>query len=80
MIGIGCASITVESGGKLVIDGGVWANAKLNLNSGSEIIIKNGGKIYLSASRTFNAPLGCLVMIENGEINGPYIKKSSKWQ
>lgn len=80
MIGIGCASITVESGGKLVIDGGVWANAKLNLNSGSELIIKNDGKIYMSAGRTFDAPTGCIVTVENGEINGPFIKKSSTWQ
>ena len=80
MIGIGCASITVESGGKLVIYGGVWANAKLNLNSGSELIIKNDGKIYMSAGRTFDAPTGCIVTVENGEINGPFIKKSSTWQ
>lgn len=80
MIGIGSASITVESGGKLIIDGGIWANAKLYLNSGSEVIIKNGGKIYMSSSMIFNAPLGSEVTIENGEICGPYIKKSTIWQ
>jgi hypothetical protein len=80
MIGIGSASITVESGGKLIIDGGIWANAKLYLNSGSEVIIKNGGKIYMSSSMIFNAPFGSEVTIENGEICGPYIKKSTIWQ
>ena len=80
MIGIGHASITVKNGGKLIIDGGVWANAKLYLESGSELIIRNGGKIYMSASKNFEAPLGCLVAIENGEINGPFKIKSSQWQ
>ncbi len=80
MIGIGHASITVKNGGKLIIDGGVWANAKLYLESGSEIIIRNGGKIYMSASKNFEAPIGCLVSIENGEINGPFQIKSSQWQ
>lgn len=80
MIGIGHASIAVKNGGKLIIDGGVWANAKLHLESGSEIIIRNGGKIYVSASKNFEAPIGCLVSIENGEINGPFQIKSSQWQ
>jgi hypothetical protein len=80
MGGIGSASITVENGGKLIIDGGVWANAKLFLHPGSELVLKNGGKIYMSAGRTFDAPSGCQVTIENGEICGPYIMKSEKWQ
>ncbi|UPS44872.1 C1 family peptidase [Prevotella sp. E15-22] len=80
MIGIGTASISVKSGGKLVIDGGIWANAKLNLHPGSEVIIKNAGKIYMSTGWSFDAPIGCQVTIENGEICGPFVKKSMKWQ
>lgn len=80
MIGIGKASIIVKNGGKLIIDGGIWANAKLYLESGSEVVIRNGGKIYMSASKIFDAPLGCIVTIDNGEINGPFKIKSSAWQ
>jgi hypothetical protein len=80
MIGIGNASIIVENGGKLIIDGGIWANAKLYLNSGSTLEIKNGGKIYMSSTRNIEAPIGSIVNIENGEICGPYVKKSAVWQ
>lgn len=80
MIGIGSASITIKSGGKLIIDGGIWANAKLYLSPGSELIIRNGGKIYMSSSKNFYAPIGCKVIVENGEINGSYKIKSAIWQ
>ena len=80
MIGIGSASITIKSGGKLIIDGGIWANAKLYLSPGSELIIRNGGKIYMSSSKNFYAPIGCKVTVENGEINGSYKIKSAIWQ
>jgi C1A family cysteine protease len=80
MIGIGNASIIVENGGKLIIDGGIWANAKLYLSSGATLEIKNGGKIYMSSSRNFEVSIGSIANIENGEICGPYIKKSAVWQ
>lgn len=76
---IGNASITVQNGGTLVIDGGILANALINLSSSSHVRIVNGGTIYMRKNRYFSAPVGCVVEIENGEIRGPYIKKSAKW-
>jgi len=71
--------ITVQNGGTLVIDGGILANALINLSSSSHVRIVNGGTIYMRKNRYFSAPVGCVVEIENGEIRGPYIKKSAKW-
>lgn len=71
--------LTMAHGGELVVDGGILANADIHLSSSSNVIIKNGGIIYIKKNCSFEAPVGCTVNIENGEIRGPYIKKSSKW-
>lgn len=71
---LGNTNITVQSGGSLVVDGGILANAALNLTSGSSVTVKNGGIIYSRASQPFTAPVGCIVNVEKGEINGPYKK------
>ena len=79
IMSMGNTSITVEAGGTLVIDGGIIANAKINLSPYSHLIIRNGGIIYLNKDHDFTAPIGSIIEIEEGEIRGPYIKKSSKW-
>ena len=79
IMSMGNTSITVEAGGTLVIDGGLLANAKINLFSSSHLILRHGAIIYLNKDHDFTAPIGSIVEIEEGEIRGPYIKKSSKW-
>lgn len=77
---IGNATITVQDGGHLVIDGGILANAKINLSSSSYFTILNGGLVYMRKNCDFSAPFGSTVEVVSGEINGPYIKKSAKWE
>jgi hypothetical protein len=64
----GRPTITVQSGGQLIVDGGVITNAYLNLASGAKLVLKNGGKIVMRTNTTFNAPVGALVDISHGEI------------
>lgn len=61
--------LTVHYNGKLIIDGGTLQNADLLLNSGCQVILKNGGKIIMRSGKNFDAPLGAIVNIEYGEIN-----------
>ena len=76
---IGSVSIYVESGGELIVDGGILANADIHFSPLSSVTVKNGGIIYMKKNCSFEAPVGCIVNIENGEIREPYLKKSSKW-
>lgn len=76
---MGNASIIVQNGGILEIDSGILANANINLHAGSTITVKNGGIIYMRTDTDLNAPLGCYVNIEDGEIRKPFIKKSTVW-
>ena len=76
---VGSTSITVEPGGNLVVDGGILANSAINLSPSSTVTIKNGGIIYMRKDNDFLAPLGCIVNIQDGEIRGPYVKKSEIW-
>ena len=64
----GRVTITIESGGELVIDGGVITNADIDIASGGKLTIKNGGKLIMRTNTDFDAPIGALVEIENGEI------------
>lgn len=63
------ASITVESGGKITVDGGIIDQANITLKSGASMILKNNGKLFLNTDDGFNAELGATVDIENGLIN-----------
>lgn len=65
----GNTKITVQSNGELIIDGGELQNADLELNVGSKLILKNGGKINMRNGKDFYAPIGASVTIEEGEIN-----------
>lgn len=64
----GKVTISIESGGELVIDGGVITNADIDLAAGGKLTIKNGGKLIMRTGTDFKAPIGTLVDIENGAI------------
>ena len=61
-------TITIESGGELVVDGGIITNANISFSTGGKLKIKNGGKLVMRTNTDFEAPIGALVEIENGEI------------
>lgn len=48
------------SGGTLIIDGVAIDNVDFTMDSGSHVIVKNGGVINMSTGNTFYAPLGQL--------------------
>lgn len=61
--------ILVKSGGKLIIDGGTLNTTNIEMDSGSELTIRNNGKIHMTHNSSFVAPLGAVVNIENGDID-----------
>lgn len=63
----GQVNIYIESGGELIIDGGVITNANIIMNSGSKLTIKNTGKLVMRTNTDFSAPLGAIVDVSNGE-------------
>ena len=65
----GNCRIAVQSGGTLIVDGGVLQNADITLVPGSTIIVRNNGKIYMATGKSFEAPTGVVVNIERGEIH-----------
>lgn len=65
---LGRVTITVQSGGHLIVDGGVITNVKINLASGSKLTLKNHGKLVMRTNTDFYAPVGALVDMEYGEI------------
>ena len=65
---LGRCTVYIENGGHLVIDGGVLTNARISLQPGGKITITNGGKIVMRTNEDFNAPVGAIVDIQNGEI------------
>ena len=58
--------VFVESGGVLLIDGGLLSNVTLELKSGSTLKIINGG--VLDTLTEFVAPIGAQVLIKYGQI------------
>lgn len=64
----GRVTITIESGGQLVIDGGVVTNADIAFSTGGKLKIKNGGKLVMRTNTDFEAPVGAMVEIEDGMI------------
>ena len=65
----GNGKIKVYNGGKLIVDGGSLQNADIEMLSGSQVIIKNSGKINMASGMTFNAPAGVIIDIPYGSIN-----------
>lgn len=64
----GRVTVTIESGGELVVDGGVVTNTSISLSSGGKITLKNGGKMVMRTNTDFAVPTGALADITHGEI------------
>lgn len=64
----GRVTVTIESGGELVIDGGVVTNAYLSIASGGKLTLKNGGKLVMRTNTDLVIPTGALSDILHGEI------------
>lgn len=62
------SKIIVENGGHLIINGKILDNADIQMLSGSQIDIINGGVIRMRANKAFDAPLGATVNVNNGRI------------
>ena len=58
--------MTVEAGGKLIVDGGKLSNVNLELMPGSILQIMNGG--IIETRHGFTAPVGVKVEISHGKI------------
>lgn len=63
---MGNCQVIVESGGKLIINGGTLSNVDLVLKSGATLQILNNG--ILEKRNGFEAPIGAIVDIQNGQI------------
>lgn len=63
---MGNSRVIVESGGKLIIDGGIFSNVELILKPGASLRIKNGG--IIETRNGFIAPVGTTVNIVHGKI------------
>lgn len=64
----GEAKIRVCEGGILIVDGGTIQNADIVMVPGSQLIVRNNGKIYMASGKEFEVPKGAYVNIESGEI------------
>ena len=64
----GRATITIENGGKLIIDGGVITNAHIVMNTGSHLKFLNNGLLVCRTDDDFYAPTGAIVEMEYGKI------------
>ena len=64
----GRVTVTIESAGELVIDGGVITNANINFAAGGKMTIKNGGKLVMRTNTDFVVPVGAMTDIGNGLI------------
>ena len=62
------AGITVEPGGKLILDGGSVLFGDIQLQNGSQLCIINGGECRLPSTSSFSAPIGVKVDIFEGAI------------
>jgi hypothetical protein len=63
---MGNSRVIVESGGKLIIDGGTLSNVDIDLKVGSSLRIINGG--VMETKNGFKAPVGAKVEIVKGKI------------
>jgi len=62
----GSNTLTVESGGKLIINGATLSNANINLKPGATLRIINNG--IIDPRTNFYAPVGAIVDIQYGQI------------
>lgn len=52
----------------IIVDGIVIDNVELFMESGSHLIVKNGGTLKLRSGKSFYAPTGAIVDISSGYI------------
>lgn len=64
-----------SEGGTIIVDGGVIANAELDLDQYSTLTIRNGGSIYMKKGKSLSIPKGCIFQTEEGQVCGPFSKK-----
>lgn len=62
-------------GGTIIVDGGVLANADIELVPPCSLIIRNGGSIYMKKNKDLIIPTGCVFEIEEGQVCKPYCRK-----
>ena len=62
------ASITVESGGELIIDNGCIEQANITLKAGANMNIQNNGKVILGNADNFVTETGATLNIYSGSI------------
>ena len=63
---MGNSRVIVESGGNLIIDGGIFSNVELTLKPGASLRIINGG--IIETRKDFIAPVGATVNVVHGKI------------
>lgn len=62
------AIIRVQSGGKLIINGGQLNEANIIVEDGGSFTINNGGVVRIQDNGVFQTQLGAVVLINNGKI------------
>lgn len=62
------SSITVESGGKLIVNGGIITRGNIVVKDNGELLITGGGEIRLSGSNNFNVEQGGIFNQSFGKI------------
>ena len=64
----GNSTITIENGGKLVINGGVVTNTYIDMKVGSELLLENDGMVVCRTNSVFHAPFGSILNVVSGKI------------
>ena len=62
-------TITIQNGGKLILLGGIIDDGYIVAQSGSELTIKNNGKVLLGNYNDFDIQLGAVFNLEYGEVS-----------
>ena len=68
----GHSTITIDNGGKLIVDSGVITNASIDMKTGSELHLINEGLLVKRTNCDFMAPLGAKVEVQSGIICDSY--------
>ncbi len=63
-----CNTITIQNGGKLILNGGTIDGAYIIAKSGSTFTIQNNGKVFLVGSNQLDMQLGAVFNLDYGEV------------
>jgi len=63
-----CNIITIQNGGKLVLNGGTIDGATIIAKNGSTFTIQNNGKVVLGAANQLDVQLGATFNLDEGEV------------